>query len=97
MSDPGSLRWWQDTALITAGGVALAIWLWDGPVIFTPSATDTLAPATTDLGDLLDAGCLTGDHLRALAEGEDLTIRCYVDTANPVLLRDLPPEQRPFP
>lgn len=112
MSRPGSPRWWQDTALITLGGVALAIWLWDGPVFYTAwIPVDAPAPAPTRqapqiLADMLDAGCLTQDHLRALAQGDRVTVNCAVDapaaannptnspTDNPT---DNPREPRLFP
>lgn len=99
MSKPGSLRWWQDTALITLGGVALAIWLWDGPVVTTvwvPEVSSAPAQqAPRSLAEMFDQGCLTQDHLRAMAEGRAVQVTC--PPPGPVLLRDLPPEQRPFP
>ncbi|MBY4895163.1 hypothetical protein KUL25_20570 [Rhodobacteraceae bacterium N5(2021)] len=83
MSEPGSLRWWQNTALITLAGAALAVWLWDGwPVELVWFPVDTVvlgAPRSEpDLGDYLDAGCLTADNLRAMAEGQPTTIACPV-------------------
>jgi hypothetical protein len=28
---PGSKDWWIETALITIGGIAVAVWLWPDP------------------------------------------------------------------
>lgn len=98
-STPGSVRWWQDTALITLGGVGLAVWLWDGPIFYTTWVPEISPPAVQhpprSLAEMLDAGCLTQDHLRAMAEGRAVQVNC--PPPGPVLLRDLPPEQRPFP
>ncbi len=80
--------------LICAGGVALAIWLWNGPVVMDVSHVDRMTQPRS-LADLLDAGCLTQEHLQAMREGRSLAVDCPVP--EPVLLRDLPPNQRPFP
>lgn len=95
-SGPGTKRWWQETALICTGGMALAAWLWDGPPpIITPIAgTETIAPLSRydDLpGDWL-AFCAQQVDLHALAEDDTARRNCP-----PVRLLDLPPEQRPFP
>ncbi|OAN68904.1 hypothetical protein A8B78_21955 [Jannaschia sp. EhC01] len=82
MSEPGSLRWWQNTALITLAGVALAVWLWDGwPFVFVFEDTYVIGQGfqrEADWGDYMDAGCFTGENLRAMAEGQPTTIACPV-------------------
>lgn len=89
MSEPGSLRWWQNTALITGAGVALAIWLWDGwPFVFIVTDTIVLGAPEADLGDYVDAGCVTAENLRAMAQGEATTISCTASAP--------PPEPRLF-
>lgn len=96
MSEAGSTRWWQDTALITALGVALAIWLWDGPIIdqqAEETAPLSVAVPPRTLGEMFDAGCLTQDDLRAMIEGNPISISdsCLVNVS------DGPPERRLFP
>jgi len=103
MSDhsPGSTDWWIETALITAGGLGLAWVLWDGPVFQRAQigpgeqpALSTLSPRTVSA--LIEQGCVTSEHLRALREGREMPITCP-DPQPTVILRDLPPEDRPFP
>lgn len=83
----------------------LAIFLWDGPPPVDTAASETArgealtapdaAPRTA--ADLLDAGCLTAEHLQAMREGRRVDVFCPEPDQPTVLLRDLPPEQRPFP
>lgn len=73
----------------------MAVWLWDGPFFSTTLAPAT-APATNggaprDLGDLLDAGCLTQDDLRALLEDGEVSVNCFADAPGGA------PERRLFP
>ncbi|MBF9044633.1 hypothetical protein HKCCE4037_14915 [Rhodobacterales bacterium HKCCE4037] len=101
MSAPGTRQWWIETSLIAAGGFALAFWLWDGvPDSFTAVSSDqtreTPAPeraAPRDLGDLMAAGCLTHEDLRALVEGRPLQVTCPDD----IRTQPQPPDPRPFP
>ncbi|WP_224814003.1 hypothetical protein [Hasllibacter sp. MH4015] len=82
--DPGTRTCWVETTLIAAGGVALAVWLWD---------TDANTRGMRALASANPAiGCASG---RTLPDGSDGAAR--VLCVGPVLLRDLPPEQRPFP
>ncbi|GAB5449158.1 MAG: hypothetical protein Gyms2KO_40310 [Gymnodinialimonas sp.] len=93
---PGSLRWWQDTALITLAGVALAVWLWDGwPFAFVWIDTAVADPPQVDLGDYFDAGCLTAENLRAMAEGQATRVRCPDTRVLETV--DGPPQNRLFP
>ncbi len=107
---PGTRPWWIETASITASGAFLAIWLWDGPIFITilqpisDPVTASIEIQNVDrspptVADLLDAGCLTQEHLQAMREGRTMNVTCVVpQPVQPlVLLRDLPPEQRPFP
>lgn len=94
---PGTQDWWRETAMIAALGVGLAAWLWDGPPPIASIDTVASGPQPRTLADLLDAGCLTQEHLQAMREGRQLRVDCPVAAPEPVLLRDLPPEQRPFP
>ncbi|MEJ6392304.1 hypothetical protein V8J82_03500 [Gymnodinialimonas sp. 2305UL16-5] len=91
MSDhlPGSQMWWIETGLIAASGVALAVWLWDGPILARSDADLRDAAQTApgpeaqprSLGELIDAGCITADHLLALREGREVRVFCDLDGA----------------
>lgn len=71
---------------MVCAGIALAASLWDGwPYVFfwadntytwRSTAPLTLEPAPTDWGDYFDAGCVTGDNLRDMAEGRSTRISC---------------------
>ncbi|MEJ6391387.1 hypothetical protein [Gymnodinialimonas ulvae] len=102
---PGTKDWWVETGLIAATGFALAAWLWDGPLAeraalmeeaeATSIEAAEAAPPPRTMADFLEAGCFTSDTLRALREGDRVVIDC--PAPRPPYLRDLPPEQRPFP
>jgi hypothetical protein len=104
---PGTKDWWVETGLLAAAGFALAAWLWDGPLVeraalmeeaeaaTAEAAEATPAPTPRTMADFLEAGCITSDTLRALRDGERVIVDC--PPPRPPYLRDLPPEQRPFP
>ncbi|UWQ94992.1 hypothetical protein K3728_15040 [Rhodobacteraceae bacterium M385] len=83
---PGSKDWWLETALIAGSGVVLAAFLWDGPIFAggdavspaTPTVAPVLAPAPMPrtVADLMDAGCLTQENLRAMVEGRAIYVSC---------------------
>ena len=80
MSDrgPGTRAYLIDTVMVAVAGLVLAIWLWDGwPFVFV-WAEDPIYIGTPDfdLGDYFDAGCITAENLRAMAEGRATTVRC---------------------
>lgn len=94
MSDhaPGSTLWWIETAAVVGGGIALAISLWDGPIFSAPPTPVAVTePELRTLGNLLDAGCLTQEHLQAMRDGQPMQIDC------PVAQPSGPPTDRLFP
>jgi hypothetical protein len=95
---PGSKDWWIETALITIGGIAVAVWLWPDPSTDPGDRpvgqTSETAESQNTLGVLLSRGCLTAQDLRALREGRPFVATCPPQTVSP---RDAPPAQRPFP
>lgn len=100
---PGSTDWWVETGLIAAGGFALAAWLWDGPMSERAEMMEAASEAAEQaaqraeprtLGELLEAGCLTADHLRTLREGGEVSVTCPAPRTNPDNPSD---EPRPFP
>ncbi len=101
MSLPGSRTWWVETALIAASGLALGVLLWDGPLWVRGPAVETATDAPleiqartpTTLSELIEAGCLTGENLRAMREGEQVFIECPPSATEPTG----PPEDRLFP
>lgn len=66
----------METTLIAAGGVALAVWLWDGPMPGQPITAADQNPAQRTLMNLLESGCLTSDDLYALRNGQPLDAPC---------------------
>jgi hypothetical protein len=99
----GSKDWWIETGLIAAGGFAMAAWLWDGPLAERAEMMDATQLAgeqaierwpSQTLGELLEAGCLTSEHLRALREGREVRVSCPPTRTNPNNPSDAP---RPFP
>ena len=94
----GSRDWWIETGLIAAGGFALAAWLWDGPIaeraeLMEAAVTEDIPLRQPTLADMLEAGCLTSEHLQALRDGERVSVDCPVDR----LQQQGPPEDRLFP
>lgn len=81
---PGSKDWWVETALIAGSGVVLAAFLWDGPIFAgraelspaTAIAAPAPAPMPQTMADLMDAGCLTQENLRAMVEGRTIYVAC---------------------
>ena len=92
------MDWWVETALITIGGIALALWLWpDAPRDMAEPPINSRASNTNSadtLADLLSRGCMTAEDLRALREGRPFQPTCPPEAVSP---RAAPPEQRPFP
>jgi|AVFP01.1.fsa_nt_gi hypothetical protein len=99
---PGSRDWWIETALIALAGVVFALWLWPDASTDTRSerpedrASQTPQPPEREdtLADFLDRGCLTAEDLQAMREGRSFQPSCPPEL---VILRDLPPSERPFP
>lgn len=83
---PGSKDWWVETALIAGSGVVLAAFLWDGPIFASRAALSPAtpvvapepapAPVPQTVADLMDAGCLTQENLRAMVEGRTIYVSC---------------------
>ncbi|MEX3016322.1 hypothetical protein [Gymnodinialimonas hymeniacidonis] len=104
MSAPGSKIWWVETALICASGVALAIWLWDGPVFVTtlePVSADApqteITPASPrTIVEMFEYGCVTSEHLQAMREGRTAHVLCPVEAFAPTA-PNAPPADRLFP
>ncbi|WP_341862434.1 hypothetical protein [Gymnodinialimonas sp. 57CJ19] len=96
---PGSKDWWLETALIAGSGVALAAFLWDGPIFAggdaVSAATPMVAPGPArapapvpvpvprTVADLVDAGCLTQENLRAMVEGRTIYVACPLHPQDP--------------
>jgi hypothetical protein len=80
----GSQSWWLETAAIAGAGLVLAVSLWDGPIVEEQqqAAEQALpvAPQPRSVGELMDAGCLTQEHLQAMREGRSVMVECALPT-----------------
>ncbi|MEM7722134.1 MAG: hypothetical protein AAF376_07140 [Pseudomonadota bacterium] len=77
--EAGSKDWWIETALIAAGGVALAVWLWEPPTQGAENAVSRVPEVTQQQGTLADLfanGCITASDLQNMREGRTLRPTC---------------------